>query len=318
MWVEIGPIVLRIFTVIGLFLLGVAYLVWAERKLAGYLQERYGPNRVGPFGLLQPIADLIKLLFKEDITPAGADRTLYLAAPVIAATMDMILIAIIPFAPGWVIADVPVALLYFLAVGAFAVYGVLLGGWASNSKYALLGGLRTAAQLISYEVPMALAVVGVVLQAGTLSTVKIVEAQKDLWFIVPQFLAFLIFLVSAFAETNRLPFDLPEAESELVAGFHTEYSSLRFALFFMGEYAAVIGLSALGATLFLGGWHGSSLLPPILWFLLKTGLLVFLFIWVRWTFPRFRFDQLMALSWKVLIPLGFLNLALTAVAKIWL
>ncbi|MGH7351245.1 MAG: NADH-quinone oxidoreductase subunit NuoH [Candidatus Methylomirabilales bacterium] len=310
--------VLKIALVMGLVLLAVAYLTWLERKVIGDIQVRYGPSRVGRFGLLQPIADGIKLMFKEDIVPANADRLIFLLAPAISIIPALIVFAVIPFGPSFVITDVNVGLLYVFAVTSLGVYGIVLAGWASNSKYALLGGLRSSAQMVSYELSLGLSVVGVVMMAGSLSLVDIVEAQKGSWYgilprwnVIPQFLGFVIFLVSSNAELNRAPFDLPEAETELVAGFHTEYSSMKFALFFMAEYANMIGASAMATTLFLGGWQG-PLLPPVFWFLLKVFCFLFLFMWLRATVPRFRYDQLMGFGWKVLLPLALVNVMFTA------
>jgi len=310
--------VLKIALVMGLVLLAVAYLTWLERKVIGDIQVRYGPSRVGRFGLLQPIADGIKLMFKEDIVPANADRLIFCLAPAISIIPALIVFAVIPFGPSFVITDVNVGLLYVFAVTSLGVYGIVLAGWASNSKYALLGGLRSSAQMVSYELSLGLSVVGVVMMAGSLSLVDIVEAQKGSWYgilprwnVIPQFLGFVIFLVSSNAELNRAPFDLPEAETELVAGFHTEYSSMKFALFFMAEYANMIGASAMATTLFLGGWQG-PLLPPVFWFLLKVFCFLFLFMWLRATVPRFRYDQLMGFGWKVLLPLALVNVMFTA------
>jgi len=312
--------ILKIALVMGLVLLAVAYLTWLERKVIADIQVRYGPSRVGRFGLLQPIADGIKLMFKEDIVPANADRLIFLLAPVISIIPALIVFAVIPFGPSFVITDVNVGLLYVFAVTSLGVYGIVLAGWGSNSKYALLGGLRSSAQMVSYELSLGLSVIGVVMMAGSLSLVDIVEAQKGSWYgilprwnVIPQFLGFVIFLVSSTAELNRAPFDLPEAETELVAGFHTEYSSMKFAMFFMAEYANMIGASAMATTLFLGGWQG-PLLPPVIWFLLKVFCFLFLFVWLRATVPRFRYDQLMGFGWKVLLPLALVNLMLTAAA----
>ena len=297
-----------------------AYLVFAERRILAWIQDRTGPNRVGPFGLLQPLADLIKLLTKEDFIPAAADRWLFLLAPAMAAIPAILTFSVIPFgAPLTIagrpvpllIADLNVGLLFFLALSSIAVYGVAIGGWASNSKYALLGGIRGLAQLISYELSMGLSLVPVVMLARSFSLTAIVDAQKGMPFICYQPLAFIIFLISIIAECKRIPFDLPEAEGELVAGFHTEYSGMRFGLFFVGEYINIIVLGGLAATFFLGGWHG-PFLPPFIWFSLKTLLFAFLFIWMRGTLPRLRYDQLMYFGWKVLTPLALLNILVTA------
>ncbi|SNB46940.1 NADH-quinone oxidoreductase subunit NuoH [Geobacter sp. DSM 9736] len=296
-----------------------AYLVLAERRVLAWIQDRKGPNRVGPFGLLQPLADLIKMLTKEDFRPAGADRWLFLLAPAMAAIPALMIFGVIPFgAPvdifgrtvPLVVADLNVGLLFFLALSSIAVYSVALGGWASNSKYALLGGIRGLAQLISYELSMGLSVVPVVMLARSFSLTEIVDAQSTVPFIVYQPVAFVIFLISIAAECRRIPFDLPEAESELVAGFHAEYSGMRFGLFFVGEYVNVIALGALATTFFLGGWHG-PLLPPPVWFFIKVSLFAFFFIWMRGTLPRLRYDQLMHLGWKVLTPLALLNILAT-------
>jgi NADH-quinone oxidoreductase subunit H len=297
-----------------------AYLVFAERRILAWIQDRKGPNRVGPLGLLQPLADLIKLLTKEDFLPASADKWLFYLAPAMAAIPAILIFAVIPFgAPldiaghrlPLVVADLNVGLLFFLALSSIAVYGVAIGGWASNSKYSLLGGIRGLAQLISYELSMGLSLVPVVMLARSFSLTDIVAAQAAMPFIVYQPLAFIIFLVSITAECKRIPFDLPEAEGELVAGFHTEYSGMRFGLFFVGEYINIIVLGGLAATFFLGGWHG-PFLPPVVWFALKTLAFAFFFIWMRGTLPRLRYDQLMHLGWKVLTPLALLNILVTA------
>jgi NADH-quinone oxidoreductase subunit H len=310
----------KIAVVFGLMLLSVAYLTWLERKIISDFQVRLGPMRVGPHGLLQPIADGIKLMFKEDIIPQAADRTIYILAPTLALIPAFISFAVIPFGDrvrlfgqsiDMVISDVNIGLLYLFGVASLGVYGIVLGGWASNNKYALLGGLRSAAQMISYELSMGLSVVGVLMLSESLSLVRIVGAQSQTWFILLQPIGFLIFLICAIAETNRAPFDLPEAETELVAGFHVEYSSMKFAMYFMAEYANMITVAALATTLFLGGWRG-PFLPPVVWFLAKLYLVIFLFIWVRATLPRFRYDQLMRFGWKVLLPLALANIVITA------
>jgi NADH-quinone oxidoreductase subunit H len=307
--------------VIVLLLTTFAYMTLLERRLLGKFQVRFGPNRVGPLGLLQPLADGVKLLFKESFQPAQVDAVIYLVAPMISMTMALFVYAVIPIGPEVVLlgrrvtlylADVNIGILLVLAASSIAVYGIILGGWSSNNKYALLGGLRSSAQLISYELALSLAVLSVVLSAGTLSMVEIVRAQAHLWFIVLQPVGFLLFLVAAIAETNRAPFDLPEAEQELVAGYQTEYGGFKFAMFYAGEYIGIVTMSALITTLFLGGWNG-PFLPPVVWFLLKTFIFIFFFIWLRATLPRVRHDQLMAFGWKLLVPLGLLNLAATAV-----
>jgi len=296
-----------------------AYLVLAERKLLAWIQDRKGPNRVGPFGLLQPLADLIKMLTKEDFKPAGADKWLFYLAPAMAAIPAIMIFAVIPFgAPmtlfgrqfNMQVSDLNVGLLFFIAFSSIAVYGVALGGWASNSKYALLGSIRGLAQLISYEISMGLSLVPVVMLSRSFQLSDIVKAQESCWFIVYQPLAFIIFLISIAAECKRVPFDLPEAEGELVAGFHSEYSGMRFGLFFVGEYINIIVLGGLAATFFLGGWHG-PLLPPVLWFCIKVLGFAFLFIWIRGTLPRLRYDQLMQFGWKILTPLALLNIVAT-------
>ncbi|MBI5836235.1 MAG: NADH-quinone oxidoreductase subunit NuoH [Candidatus Eisenbacteria bacterium] len=305
--------------VIGTFLGAVTYLVWAERKIAGHIQLRIGPERVGPFGLLQTIADVLKLFLKEDVTPTESRKILFHIAPMIAVIPAMSSFAVIPFSsgPGGRIADLNVGVLYVFAFTSLSVYAIVLAGWSSNSKYSVLGGLRATAQMISYELSMGLAVMGVLMGSGSLSLVDIVNGQAHMWNIVWQPLGFLLFLACAVAETNRAPFDLPEAESELVAGFHTEYSSMKWAFFFLGEYAAMITACAMMTTLFLGGWQG-PFLPPYVWFCLKVAALIFVFIWLRWTFPRLRYDQLMAFGWKVLLPLSLFNIVVTAVVMTWI
>ncbi|MBK5274658.1 MAG: NADH-quinone oxidoreductase subunit NuoH [Desulfuromonadales bacterium] len=318
--VDIALFATKIGLIFFVILTLAAYLVFAERRILAWVQDRKGPNRVGPFGLLQPLADLIKLLTKEDFLPAAADKWLFYLAPAMAAIPAIMIFAVIPFgAPlnvaghtvPLVVADLNIGLLFFLALSSIAVYGVAIGGWASNSKYALLGGIRGLAQLISYELSMGLSLVPIVMLARSFSLTDIVNAQAGVPFIVYQPLAFIIFLISITAECKRIPFDLPEAEGELVAGFHTEYSGMRFGLFFVGEYINIIVLGGLATTLFLGGWHG-PLLPPVVWFSLKTLSFAFFFIWMRGTLPRLRYDQLMHLGWKVLTPLALLNILITA------
>jgi NADH-quinone oxidoreductase subunit H len=310
----------KIVVILSVVLGAVSYLVWAERKICGRMQGRFGPNRVGIFGLLQPIADVIKLLFKEEFIPGEANRVVYHIAPMLAVIPALVSFSIIPIGPNFWVTDLNVGLLLFLAMSSVGVYAVTLGGWSSNNKYALLGGLRSSAQMISYELAMGLSTIGVLLLAGSLSMVEIVKAQTALPFVVFQPLAFVIFMITALAETNRTPFDLPEAEAELVAGFHTEYSSMKFGLFFLGEYTNIITICAIATTLFLGGWNGPWLPEPLkfLWFFAKVGALVFVFLWLRWTFPRFRYDQLMNLGWKVLLPLALANVMVTGFAVYWM
>jgi NADH-quinone oxidoreductase subunit H len=317
--ITIAIILVKVGIVLFVILTLAAYLVFAERKVLAWIQDRKGPNRVGPLGLLQPLADLIKLLTKEDFRPAGADKWLFYLAPAMAAIPAIMTFAIVPFgAPinilgqeiSLQIADLNIGLLVFMALSSIAVYGVALGGWASNSKYALLGSIRGLAQLVSYELSMGLSLVPIVMLARSFKLSDIVNAQSGCWFIVYQPVAFMIFLISILAECKRIPFDLPEAEGELVAGFHTEYSGMRFGLFFVGEYINVIVLGGLAATFFLGGWQG-PLLPPLVWFWGKTLAFAFLFIWIRGTMPRLRYDQLMHFGWKVLTPLALINILVT-------
>ena len=317
-------------------------LIWVERRMAGLIQDRPGPNRVGPFGLLQAIADILKMFMKEDVVPMYADRLLHTIAPLILLVPAMTTFAVIPFGSSihlfgrdipLVIADVNIGILYVFALTSIGIYGLVLAGWASNNKFALLGGLRSSAQVISYELAMGIAAIAVFLAAGSLRLPKVVEYQASgtflgflpLWNCFPQALGCMIFVVSAFAETNRLPFDLPEAEAELVAGYHTEYSAFRFGMFFMAEYLNLIAASAMMATLYFGGWSLPGLHPTgilggvisIAVFAAKTGFFIFLFVWVRWTLPRFRFDQLMNLGWKVFLPLSLLNLIVTGALVLW-
>jgi NADH-quinone oxidoreductase subunit H len=291
-------------------------LTWIERRFLSLFQDRYGPNRVGPSGMFQVVADMIKLLFKEDWTPPFADRALFVAAPALIIIFTLMSFAIVSFGPGLEVADLNIGLLFFLGMSSLTVYSIVLGGWSSNSKFALQGALRGAAQMISYEVFMGLSLMGVVLMAQSFNLSDIIAAQRRLWFIVPQFVGFVVFLIAGFAETRRLPFDLPEAENELVAGYHTEYSGIKFALFFLGEYIGIILISALIVILFLGGWQALLIphIPPVLWFLGKMMIFVALFIFARAAFPRPRFDQLMAFGWKLLLPLSLLNLVLTGLA----
>jgi NADH-quinone oxidoreductase subunit H len=302
-WLNVSGILLTL-------LVASALLTWVERRLLGLWQDRYGPNRVGPFGVLQAVADAIKLLTKEDWVPPRAERAIFVIAPAIVMGVTLIAFAVIPIAPGIGVVDLNIGLLFFLAMTSLAVYSVALGGWASNSKYALLGGLRAAAQMVSYEVFMGLSLMGVVILAGSFNLREIVEAQREIWFFIPQLPGLAIFLIAGIAEIHRLPFDLPEAENELVAGFHTEYSGMKFGMFFIGEYLGIVLTSALTVTLFFGGWLG-PVLPPLVWFVLKTSVVAALFMLLRAALPRPRYDQLMGFGWKVMLPLALLNLLVT-------
>ncbi len=331
---NIGIILVKIVAVVAIALLHVAYATYFERKVIGHMQVRLGPREVGPRGLLQPIADGVKLFFKEDIIPANADKPLFYLAPVIFMASALTSLAVLPFFDYqndkiFVVADINIGLLFLLAMSSIAAYGIVISGWSSNSKYAFLGGLRSASQVISYEIAMGLSLVGVMIMAGSLNLAEIVKAQHQYptgMYIIPQFLGFFVFLIAAFAETNRLPFDLPEAESELVAGYFTEYSGFRFALFFLGEYTGMLIMSALCAISFLGGWTIPRFItdalpfmlyiPGIVWLLIKIYIFMFFYYWVRATFPRYRYDQLMRIGWKILIPLALLNIVITGLVKI--
>lgn len=341
-WAELGIAVIKIALVIFVVLTLVAYLTLAERRVSAFIQDRLGPNRVGPFGLLQPLADGVKFIFKEDIIPKDASKYIYIAAPAFALITAIAALAVVPIGRGFEttlfgllqeplyvklqIADLNVGVLYILAIGSLGVYGVVLGGWASNSKYSFLGGLRGAAQMVSYELAMGVSILGIIAWTGSLRLNDIIEAQQNYWFVFPQFLGFIVFLAAVFAETNRLPFDMPEAEPEIVAGYHTEYSSMKFAMFFMAEYTHMIVMSCLIVALFFGGWYplpfggwfGIDIdtywyLPPLV-FVGKVLAFLFFFIWVRFTLPRFRYDQVMNLGWKVLFPVAILNLVVISVA----
>lgn len=308
------------FNVIGILAVLVftaAMLIWVERRLLAIWQDRLGPNRVGPLGLLQVVADMMKILSKEDWVPPFVDRPVFILAPTIVMVTALIAFAVVPVAPGIGIIDLSFGLLYFLALTSLSVYSLVLAGYASNNKYSLYGSLRAAAQTISYEVFMGLSLMGVVMLSGTFDLRGIVEAQRDQWFVVPQFLGFLLFLTAAIAESHRAPFDLPEAENELVAGFHTEYSGIKFGMFFVGEYIGVTLGSAVIVTLFFGGWLGPAWLPPLAWFMLKTLFFILLFILLRGSLPRPRYDQLMALGWKGLLPLSLLNIVVTGGVLLW-
>ena len=287
-----------------------ALLIWVERRLLALWQDRYGPNRVGPFGLLQVVADMIKIFTKEDWIPPFADKTVFVIAPAIIMVTVLLSFAVLPIAPGIIVVDLNIALLFFLGMSSLGVYSIVLAGWASGNKYSLLGGLRAAAQMISYEVFMGISLMGVVLLAGSFSLTTIVEAQRNRWFVLPQFLGFVLFLIAGMAEARRLPFDLPEAEAELVAGFHSEYSGMKFGMFFVGEYLGITLISSMITVLFFGGWMGPWL-PPLVWFLVKVFAFICFFILLRASLPRLRFDQLMSLGWKVMLPLALVNLVVT-------
>ena len=300
-------------TIVGLLIVALSIasgLIWLERRLLALWQDRYGPNRVGPFGLLQVVADMIKIFTKEDWIPPFADKPVFVLAPAIIVVTVLMTFAVLPIAPGIIVADMNIGLLFFLAMSSLGVYSIVLAGWSSDNKYSLLGGLRAAAQMISYEVFMGLSLVGVVALAGSFDLAKIVEAQRKMWFVIPQFLGFVLFLIAGIAETRRLPFDLPEAESELVAGYHSEYSGMKFGMFFVGEYLGVTLISALIAVLFFGGWLGPWL-PPIVWFFIKVFLFICFFILLRASLPRPRFDQLMSWGWKLMLPLALANILVT-------
>ena len=313
-----GTILVHILMLVVPLLIAVAYLTLMERKVLAAMSLRMGPNVVGPFGLLQPFADAAKLIFKETIIPSGANKFLFIAAPCITFILALIAWAVIPVAEGWVIADINVGILYLFAISSLGVYGIIIAGWSSNSRYAFLGALRSSAQMVSYEVSMGFVIITVLLCVGSLNLSAIVEAQKTVWFALPLFPMFVVFFISALAETNRHPFDLPEAEAELVAGYQVEYSSMAFALFFLGEYANMILMSGMTTILFLGGWLPPldiapfNWIPGIVWFCLKIFVLLFVFIWVRATVPRYRYDQLMRLGWKVFLPLSLFWVVATA------
>ncbi|MEK6672408.1 MAG: NADH-quinone oxidoreductase subunit NuoH [Nitrospirota bacterium] len=323
LFINIAIIVIKIAVVVGVVMLHVAYATYFERKVIGHMQVRLGPMRVGPHGILQPIADGIKLFFKEDIIPANADKPIFYIAPVIALVSALSSLAVLPFFEGFVIANINIGLLFIFAMSSLGTYGIIMAGWASNSKYSFLGGLRSSAQVISYEISMGLSLVGVMMLAGSLNLTEIVKAQESYplgMFLFPQIIGFFVFMLSAIAETNRAPFDLPEAESELVAGYFVEYSGMRFALFFAAEYIGMIIMSSIATVCFLGGWNGPFDIPyvPFAWFLVKVYFLIFFYYWVRATLPRYRYDHLMALGWKVLIPLSLLNILITGIVKVLL
>jgi NADH-quinone oxidoreductase subunit H len=326
--VALAEALIKSIVIVVALLTAFAYLTLAERLVVARIQVRIGPNRVGPRGLLQPVADAIKMIFKEDIVPAQADRVVYTIAPGIAVATALLAWAVIPLNPSltlfgyridFYLADVNIAVLYLLTIGSLGIYGIVLGGWSANNKYSLLGGLRSTAQMISYEVSLGLALVGVLMISGTLNLTQIVQQQSIVWNVVWQPLGFIIYFTCAIAETNRLPFDLPEAETELVAGYHTEYASLKFALFYMAEYINIVTVSAIAATMFWGGYQGPfGILPGVHWLILKIAIFIFVFMWMRGTLPRFRYDQLMRLGWKVLLPLSLANIFVTAVVLVLL
>lgn len=303
--------------VAGFVSVNTLFLVLAERKICAFIQDRLGPMRVGPWGLLQTVADAVKLLQKEDIVPIASDKLIHFLSPIIMFVPAIMAYAVISWSPSIYACDFNLAILYILCLSGISTIGIIIAGLSAGNKWSLLGGMRSAAQMVSYEIPLILSMIGVIMISGSLSLNSLILAQKDIWFIVYQPLGFLLFLISGIAECNRAPFDLPEAESELVAGFHTEYSGMKFALFFLGEYANMFICAALCTTLFLGGWNGIGglpiILPPIVWFLLKTYAIIFLMMWFRWTYPRVRVDQLMNFSWKFLTPLGFLNILVTGI-----
>tara|TARA_R110000787_G_scaffold239367_7_gene345628 strand:- start:50448 stop:51470 length:1023 start_codon:yes stop_codon:yes gene_type:complete len=311
-------LVIKILMIIIPIMLSVAYLTYFERKVIGAMQLRKGPNVVGPFGLLQPIADGVKLFLKETVIPTGANRVVFVLAPMITFILALVAWAVIPFDAGMVLADINVGILFLFAISSLGVYGILMAGWASNSKYAFLGAMRSAAQMVSYEVSMGLIIITVLLCAGSLNLSAIVEAQRTVWFVIPLFPMAVIFFISTLAETNRHPFDLPEAEAELVAGYNVEYSAMTFALFFLGEYANMILMSAMTSVLFLGGWLAPfdiapfNWIPGPIWLAIKISFCLFIFVWVRATFPRYRYDQLMRLGWKVFLPLSLLAVVLVS------
>lgn len=306
-WINILIIVGILFVVLNI----AALLIWVERRGLALWQDRYGPNRVGPLGLGQVIADMVKIFFKEDWIPSFADKPVFVIAPAIIIITVLLSFSVIPYAPGIFISDLNIGLLFFLGMSSLGAYSLILGGWSSNNKYALLGTLRAAAQMIAYEVFMGLSLMGVVMMAGSFSLKDIVEAQKNMWFVVPQFVGFVIFFIAGIAETHRLPFDIPEAESELIAGFHSEYSGLKFGMFFVGEYLGITLISAMVVTLFFGGWLGPSFLPGIVWFFIKLFVFILFFVLLRAALPRPRYDQLLAYGWKLLLPLSLLNVLVT-------
>jgi NADH-quinone oxidoreductase subunit H len=309
-WADLILLVLQWTCVVGIITLNVLILIWLERKVAGFIQLRLGPNRLGPFGVFQTIADTLKLLTKEDIIPSQTDKLIFKTAPMFFIIVAVLLYAVIPMGQNMAIVDLNVGLFYFISVGSLSTICLLMAGWGSNNKWSLLGAMRSVAQMISYEIPLAFSLLGIVMITGSLNLQDIVKAQSNVWFILLQPVAFIIYFIAATAELNRGPFDMPEAEQELTAGAYTEYTGMRWALFFLAEYTNLVAVSALAATLFLGGWHGPWL-PSWLWIIIKTYLIMMVFMWMKWTFPRIRMDHLMSLSWKVLIPISLVNIVLT-------
>jgi NADH-quinone oxidoreductase subunit H len=309
--------VLIVAGVLGGLLLIAPGLIWLERRLLALWQDRYGPNRAGPFGILVVLADTLKLFFKEDWIPPFADKKVFVIAPAIVAITALMSFVIVPFSPGIIVVNFNIGILFFLAMSSMGAYSIILGGWSSNNKYSLLGAMRGAAQMISYEVFMGLSMMGVVLTVGSFNLHDIVEAQSTMWFVVPQFLGFIIFFIAGIAETHRLPFDIPEAESEIIAGFHSEYSGMKFGLFFVGEYLGIMLISCMTTCLFFGGWLGPDFLPPIVWFVIKMFAFISVFILLRASLPRPRYDQLMEFGWKILFPLTLLNVLVTAAIILW-
>lgn len=310
MWTEIGWPLVVVAGVLFVVLNLAAVLIWMERRLLALWQDRYGPNRVGIFGVLQPVADMVKIFFKEDWVPPFADKVTFVMAPAIIVVTVLLSFVVVPFAPGVIVTDINIGILFFLAMSSLGVYSLALAGWASNNKYSLIGGMRSTAQMLAYEVFMGLSMMGVVIQAGSFSLTEIVEAQRGLWYCIPQCVGLVVFFVAGLAETHRIPFDLPEAEGELVAGFHSEYSGMKFGMFFVGEYLGITLISALTVAMFFGGWLGPWL-PPVIWFAIKTLIVLCLFILIRASLPRFRYDQLIEIGWKYMLPLSLVNLLVT-------
>lgn len=311
--VDVAMYFVALIACVALIFTNAVILILAERKVAGFMQSRYGPNRLGPYGMFQTVADVIKLLTKEDYRPHGVDKWVWAMAPVILFVPPVMVYAVLPFSQNAVPVDLNIGIFYFIAISSVGTIAFLMAGWGSNNKYSVIGGMRAVAQMVSYEIPLVFSILGVVMLTGSLQTSVIVEKQASVWFILMQPVAFIIYLIAAAAETNRMPFDLVEGESEIIAGPFTEYSGMRWAIFFLAEYASLFAVSAIATTLFLGGWHGPAILPGWLWFLGKTYVMIFVFMWVRWTFPRLRVDQLMSFCWKFLIPVSLANILITGI-----